>query len=199
MGPFDNGEDLIKNQGFINGLFYDSNAQVEASEAEQKDALLHAADQIRVGLTGNLSSYTFQNAEGQEVSGAEIDYNGSPAGYSEAPQEVITYVSAHDNQTLWDNNQYKQPADLSMEERVRAQNMGLSIVALSQGTPFFHAGSELLRSKSLDRDSYDSGDWFNKLDFSFQNNNWAVGLPPAWSNEDSWPIMTPILQEPRSA
>ena len=193
-GPFDNGEDLIKNQGFINGLFYDPNAQVEASEAEQKDALLHAADQIRVGLTGNLSSYTFEDARGQEVSGAEIDYNGSPAGYTEAPQEVITYVSAHDNQTLWDNNQYKQPADLSMEERVRAQNMGLSIVALSQGTPFFHAGSELLRSKSLDRDSYDSGDWFNKLDFSYGNNNWAVGLPPAWSNEDNWPIMTPILQ-----
>ena len=31
------------------------------------------------------------------------------------------------------------------------------MVALSQGLPFFHAGDELLRSKSLDRDSYDSG------------------------------------------
>lgn len=31
------------------------------------------------------------------------------------------------------------------------------MVALSQGIPFFHAGDELLRSKSLDRDSYNSG------------------------------------------
>ncbi len=31
------------------------------------------------------------------------------------------------------------------------------VVALSQGLPFFHAGDELLRSKSLDRDSYNSG------------------------------------------
>lgn len=31
-----------------------------------------------------------------------------------------------------------------------------------QGIPFFHAGDELLRSKSLDRDSYNSGDWFNR-------------------------------------
>ncbi len=193
-GPFDSGTDLVTNQGFINGLFYNPNAQVEASEAEQREALLRAADQIRVGLTGNLSSYTFQNAQGEEVSGAAVDYNGSPAGYTEAPQEAVTYVSAHDNQTLWDNSEYKHPADLSIDERVRAQNLGLSVVALSQGTPFFHAGSELLRSKSLDRDSYDSGDWFNALDYSFETNNWGVGLPPAWSNEDNWSVMTPILQ-----
>lgn len=33
---------------------------------------------------------------------------------------------------------------------------------LSQGIPFFHAGDEMLRSKSIDRDSYNSGDWFNR-------------------------------------
>lgn len=31
-----------------------------------------------------------------------------------------------------------------------------------QGIPFFHAGDEMFRSKSLDRDSYNSGDWFNR-------------------------------------
>jgi len=36
-------------------------------------------------------------------------------------------------------------------------------VVLLQGIPFFHAGDETLRSKSLDRDSYNSGDWFNRL------------------------------------
>ena len=33
----------------------------------------------------------------------------------------------------------------------------------TQGVPFFCAGDELLRSKSFDRDSYASGDWFNAI------------------------------------
>jgi hypothetical protein len=27
----------------------------------------------------------------------------------------------------------------------------------------------------MDRDSYDAGDWFNKLDYSYQSNNFGVG------------------------
>jgi hypothetical protein len=74
--------------------------------------------------------------------------------------------------------------------------MGLSLVALGQGIPFFHAGDELLRSKSLDRNSYNSGDWFNRLDFSYESNNWGVGLPPAGDNQDKWPVLKPLLGNP---
>jgi hypothetical protein len=59
-----------------------------------------------------------------------------------------------------------------------------------------HAGSDLLRSKSLDRDSYNSGDWFNRLDFTFQANNFGVGLPVAGVNQDNWDIMAPLLANP---
>ena len=62
-----------------------------------------------------------------------------------------------------------------------------------QGIPFFHAGDDLLRSKSLDRDSYNSGDWFNRLDWSCASNNWGVGLPPASKNESQWGIKGPLL------
>jgi pullulanase/glycogen debranching enzyme len=72
----------------------------------------------------------------------------------------------------------------------------MSIVGLSQGVPFFHAGMDMLRSKSLDRNSYDSGDWFNKLDFTYQDNNWGVGLPPAQDNQENWPLMSPLLADP---
>ena len=58
-GPFDSPEGKVTNQGFISGLFYDPNAAVEASLEEQKDRLLLAADQIRVGLAGNLAGYIF--------------------------------------------------------------------------------------------------------------------------------------------
>ena len=77
-----------------------------------------------------------------------------------------------------------------------SQNVGLSTVLLGQGVPFIHAGSDLLRSKSLDRDSYNSGDWFNRLDFTYQDNNWGVGLPVAGKNQDNWPIMQPLLANP---
>jgi pullulanase/glycogen debranching enzyme len=137
--------------------------------------------------------YTFVDRRGEAVTGASIDYGGHPAGYTKTPQEQIAYVSAHDNETLFDSIQYKVPLSTSMSDRVRIQNMGLSLVALTQGVPFFDAGSDMLRSKSLDRDSYNSGDWFNRLDFTYSCNNWGVGLPPAESNAGNYSLMRPLL------
>eukprot|EP01018_Ginkgo_biloba_P020652 Gb_19359 [translate_table: standard] len=62
-----------------------------------------------------------------------------------------------------------------------------------KGVPFFHAGDDMLRSKSLDRDSYNSGDWFNRLDFTYESNNWGVGLPPKAKNGSHWPLMKTLL------
>lgn len=87
-------------------------------------------------------------------------------------------------------------AAVGIADRVRMQNLGISIVTLSQGIPFLQAGQDLLRSKSLDRNSYNSGDWFNKLDFTYNSNNWGVGLPPQADNQGNWPIMQPLLDNP---
>jgi hypothetical protein len=38
-----------------------------------------------------------------------------------------------------------------------------------------------------------TGDWFNRLDFSYETNNFGVGLPPAAKNEAAWPIKQPLL------
>jgi len=74
--------------------------------------------------------------------------------------------------------------------------MGMSLVTLGQGVPFFQAGDDLLRSKDMDQNSYDSGDWFNKIDWSGQTANWGIGLPIASQNQGQWPIMTPPLSNP---
>jgi hypothetical protein len=47
---------------------------------------------------------------------------------------------------------------------------------------YFHAGVDTLRSKSMDRNSYDSGDWFNRLDWTGQDNHFGTGLPPQQDN-----------------
>jgi len=71
----------------------------------------------------------------------------------------------------------------------------VGLVAVAQGMPFFDSGIELLRSKSGDQNSYDSGDWFNRLDWSMQKNNWGVGLPPYATNPTDWPFWRPRLAD----
>jgi pullulanase len=191
-GPFSG----VQEQGFINGLFTDPNGVTQGTPAEQLQRLLLASDWIRVGLAGTLKDYVLEDRTGNEVEAEQIDYNGQPAGYTADPQEVINYVEAHDNETLFDAIAAKAPVDTPMDQRVRMQNLGISIVGFAQGVPFYHAGVELLRSKSMDRNSYNSGDWFNKVDWTGQDNNWGVGLPPAPDNQASWPIQKPLLANP---
>ena len=194
-GPFDGGQDLIRRQGWANGLYYDPNALNSGSPAEL-ETLLHSTDLVKLGMAGNLADYQLVDMNGNLVTGDEIDYNGQPAGYTDDPQEQIIYISKHDNQTLYDINAYKIPVSRTTGERVRAQIVGLSTVVLGQGVPFLHAGVDLLRSKSIDRDSYNSGDWFNRLDFTYQNSNWGSGLPRATVNQDNWPLIQPLLADP---
>ncbi len=183
----------FQDQGFAEGLFVDPNGLTSGSTDEQISRVLLFADQIRVGLAGNLRDYSLVNAAGETVTGVDIIYNGQPVGYTLDPQEHIVYVSAHDNETLFDAIQMKAPEAAVMADRVRMQNLANSLVLLSQGIPFFHAGDDILRSKSGDRNSYNSGDWFNRLDFTYESNNWGVGLPPAGDNQDNWGILQPLL------
>ena len=194
-GPFDGGTDLVKNQGFINGLWYDNNELADAKNPGQRDWLAHLKDLIMLGMAGNLQDFMLVDKDGNLKKGSQVDYFGQPAAYTGSPLENIVYASAHDNQTLFDISQYKLPVGTGLADRVRAQTLGLAIIALSQGVSFFHAGDDLLRSKSFDNNSFDSGDWFNKLDFTYQSNNFGVGLPPAWSNDtNNWSVMAPFLR-----
>ncbi len=191
--PFSDKQD----QGFTTGMYFDPNEANSLPVEQQLATLLNQKDLIRLTLAGNLAAYELVNGEGNTVTGAEIMYNGSPnAGYTASPEENIVYVSAHDNETLFDAVQYKVPAATSLEERVQVQSMALSLAAFSQGVPFYHAGSEMLRSKSFDRDSYNSTDWFNALDWTYNNSGWGRGLPIEDKNGGQWPIMQPLLANP---
>jgi pullulanase-type alpha-1,6-glucosidase len=188
-GPFD--EDPRK-QGFGSGLATDPNGAPVNGDAAKR--LAHDTDLVQLGLAGNLRSFTFRSQEtGAPVDGTKVDYNGSPAGYADQPGEVVTYVDAHDNETLFDALTYKLPVATTMQERVRMNTLSLATTALSQTPSFWHAGADLLRSKSLNRDSYDSGDWFNELDWTGADNGFGHGLPPKGVNEAKWPYMKPLL------
>ncbi len=159
------------------------------------DDLLQAADMVRVGLAGTLRDYPLDARDGRTKPLREIDYKGQPAGYASQPGEVVNYVENHDNQTLFDVNAFKLPRDTSSMDRARVQVLGMAVTAFSQGVAYFHAGVETLRSKSLDRNSFDSGDWFNRLDWTYRDNHFGTGLPPAGDNADNWPLMRPLLAD----
>ena len=189
-GPFD-GSDGYASQGFTTGLYTDPNELNSGSDEEK--LLLHETDIIRVNLAGGLKDFLLQVSDDRVVTGQDVDYQGQSAGYTDDPQELVNYVSKHDNQTLWDNNQYKLPTTLSAAERVRVQNLALNTILVAQGVPFLHMGAELLRSKSMERDSYDSGDWFNSVLFDQSSNLWNRGLPRSDKDGDNWPLIQSII------
>src|SRR3954471_10198375 len=138
----------------------------------------------------------FTDHRGHQVTGAQVDYHGSPTGYAAAPGECVSYVDAHDNEILFDALAYKLPVTTAPLDRARAQIVALSLVVLGQGAGFFALGSERLRSKSLDRNSYDSGDWFNAIRWDpAEGNGFGLGLPPAANNRAAWPYARPLLAD----
>ncbi|KPF54558.1 alpha-1,6-glucosidase [beta proteobacterium AAP51] len=192
-GCCDGPAEVQQRQGWLNGQHYAPNPQAKAVGVGGRDELLRSADLVRAGLAGTLQNYRMQTYDGRVKRLAEIDYAGQGAGYASQPGEVVNYVENHDNPTLWDLNLLKLPPDTPREDRARVQVLGGALTAFSQGMAYFHAGVELLRSKNLDRNSYDSGDWFNRIDWTLQDNYFGGGLPPEREGEGLWPAARPLL------
>ncbi len=206
-------------QGFATGLFTDSSlyttTTVGQSLSDQKTNLNLEADWIRIGLAGNMRDFTFVNSQGQQVKGNQVLYYGQPVGYTASPVEAVNYCSVHDNQTLFDAIQLKSPipgttksGGDSIAMRTRRQVLAMSLIALGQGVPFFYGTDDLLGSKDMDYNSYNSGDWFDKNYWAYQGDrpsqnifneefdNWGIGLPLQNVNGSQWPIMQPLLANP---
>jgi pullulanase len=147
------------------GQFFSNNSVEDGPFIQQ--------DLIKLGMAGSLADYVLKSYTGVDSMGSAF----SPAMYAKDPADVINYVSKHDNETLWDKLQFELSFAMNNEQRVRAQNVSQSIILLSQGIPFLQMGGDFLRSKSLDRNTYDAGDWYNFVDFTKYSNNWNVGLP----------------------
>ncbi len=107
-------------------------------------------DEIRKGIAGS------------------IKYSSKIKSFTQEPGESINYVSSHDNLCLSDKFEKSNP-DNSLEDREKMNRLALSIVLTSQGIPFIQGGTEILRTKNGDHNSYVSGDDTNKIDWSKKN------------------------------
>jgi pullulanase/glycogen debranching enzyme len=141
-------------------------------------------------MAGNIAAYPIIDRTGASVP------SSSAGGYGARPEDTIQYVGVHDDPDWFDAMNIKLKRSVPTADRVRMHRLGMSIVMLSQGVPFFMAGDDILRSKSATRNSYNSGDWFNRIDWTMQSNNWGVGLPRAAENQVDWPVIGPALADP---
>jgi len=98
----------------------------------------------------------------------QLDYSQvlySHFAWAAEPAQSINYNSSHDNLTLWDKLQKTNPGE-SQENLIAMHKLALALVLTSQGIPFLHSGSEFLRTKYGNHNSYNAGDRVNKIDWS---------------------------------
>ena len=92
------------------------------------------------------------------------------AAWLNQPSQSVTYLSAHDNYTLYDKLLISTKNDGSFGERddklVEMNKLGAAITLTSQGTIFMQAGEEFARTKYGDDNSYISPDKINMLDWN---------------------------------
>jgi pullulanase len=135
------------------------------------------SDSIRDALRGsnsNTSKPGFINGAGGFTGDIKAGFMGAP-GWCKSPTQTVNYASCHDGYTLFDRITLATP-DASVADRIKMNNLAAAVVLTSQGTPFIHAGEEMLRSKPLEdgsgfeHNSYKSADAVNNLKWNNLNN-----------------------------
>lgn len=115
------------------------------------------------GLKESIKFGIVASTQHPQVNYDSVNYSNAP--WAAEPYQTISYVSCHDNNTLWDKLLLSRP-DASEAERIKMHKLAETIVLTSQGVPFIHAGMEMLRSKDGVENSYESPDSINQIDWS---------------------------------
>lgn len=79
-----------------------------------------------------------------------------------APSQIITYVSAHDNHTLWDK---LSETTKNKKQRQKEYRLAAGIYLTCQGTPFFLSGEEFARTKGGRDNTYNASIDINRLNW----------------------------------
>ncbi|MEI9909114.1 MAG: type I pullulanase [Bacteroidota bacterium] len=179
---------LLYGEGWTAGAcpLPDSLRAIKANAAKL-DRIAVFSDDIRDGIKGsvfeNKDRGFASNKPGMEESikfgivaackHPQVDYskvNYSKAPYAAQPYNTVTYAECHDNHVLWDKLAISAP-DATEAQRKQMHKLALSIVLTSQGISFLHAGTEFLRSKKGNENSYNAGDSINAIDWSLKSKN----------------------------
>ncbi|WP_299436856.1 type I pullulanase [uncultured Aquimarina sp.] len=140
------------------------------------------SDDLRDGLKGSVfkeeSTGFVSGAKNEEesvkmgivgsIKHPQIDYtkvNYSKTHWANEPWQSVSYVSCHDNHTVYDKLKISR-IDATEEEQIAMQKLTNAIVMTSQGIAFIHAGAEMLRTKNGEHNSYNLPDSINQIDWN---------------------------------
>lgn len=142
------------------------------------------SDDIRDGLKGSV----FDDKSTGFVSGApnleetvkfgvvgsiqhdQINYkavNYSDTAWTTEPWQAVSYVSCHDNHTLFDKLNISA-VDATPEQIIAMHKLANAVVLTSQGISFLHAGVEMLRTKGGEHNSYNLPDSVNQINWQWK-------------------------------
>ena len=154
-----------KREKYYKNLRKDRQANLEKrlELIEALKSLLNTEESIKFGIVGAIQP--------QDIDYEAVNYSDEP--WANEPWQSINYVSCHDNHTLYDKLKISLP-DAEEEELIKMDKLANAIVLTSQGVPFLHAGSELLRTKHGEHNSYNLPDSINQIDWSWRQKNKAV-------------------------
>lgn len=155
------------------------------SQVSRLDGIAVFGDEFRDGIKGSVfdfhqtgfvsGAFSNQASIAFGVVGAvahpQIEYskvNYSKSAYATLPRQMIAYADCHDNHTLWDRLSLSA-SSFSETDRKKMHQLALAMVLTSQGTPFLHAGSEFLRSKKENENSYNAPDSINAIDWDLRS------------------------------
>ena len=185
-----------------NVIFYGEGWNMSTQVTKEGYTMTTQANSTEVPEFSFFSDFVRDSIRGSNANASKTGYVAGGGGYTSAirdtfmgkstwcknPTQTVNYASCHDGYTLYDRLTLST-AGISEEDRIRMNNLSAAIVLTSQGTPFFQAGEELLRSKPLEEDgkfehnSYKSTDSLNSIkwdvlsDETYRNvSNYYAGL-----------------------
>ncbi len=171
---------LIYGEGWTMGATIDGSLMANQSQINKITATNNAVgriavfnDTIRDGLKGSVFSATgkgyISGAGKTNLNAILLGIKGTGgSSWSVDDAMVVNYMSAHDNNTLWDKLELSNGSD-SVETRLAMNRLGATVLMISKGMVFFQAGEEMLRTKDGDENSYNSSDAINHIDWSVLN------------------------------
>ncbi len=172
-------EALIYGEGWTMGSTIDGSIQANQTNISRitptGDAIGGIAvfnDVMRDGLKGSVfesDSKGYISGNGQNtLASVMFGMNGGSNrgfGWLVSDDMVVNYMSAHDNNTLWDKLELSNGDD-TVEARLAMNRLGATLLLTSRGMVFMQAGEEMLRTKGGDENSYASPDSVNNIDWS---------------------------------
>jgi pullulanase len=124
-------------QGVMTGLYFHPNNFMEQGGAEaQLKRVIEDSEKVIAAMAGNLREFEFTNKDGYPTPSRDACWVGSNVGYAAQPRETVNYVSAHDNETLFDGIMLRSAVDVPLDVRCRINRLAVATVAFSQGKHF---------------------------------------------------------------